>query len=545
MPFLRKIFISSLLFLAILQFGFAKVSASVDRTTIGAGESFTLTLHLDNFNQKPDLVPLGKSFTVYNASTSSKKSIVNGKTTSSYDMIITLMPIESGNVVIPALTVGSEKTNTITLNVAKEVPNNVKTQYSDVFVTGTLSPKISYVNQPVLYTIKIYYATPLMSLELKPFEIKDTDIRETGHNSRYTKVVNGRTYDVIEQSFLMIPEITGEIFIPAIVFQLQVAPSFGMSGPKTIYSSTKAMYLKVLPIPSDVSIDDWLPATAVELKDKWSKDTGFRTGELVTRTVTIKADGVLGSDLPKLKFKSTDQFNVYPEPPELNDTEVNGHVVGTATYKIGYVPTKQGFMNVPDLNVSWYDTRIHKSKIETIKSKTYTVEEGQRAIQVVSSESASPQSIVQTVEKIVVDDKWKKIAIIFIALWAVTLLMLIIIVFQKRSPSAAIDKKPKEKGTKKTKGLQAIKKACDTKDMFMLKEAVLAWAEERYKIQLFSLLDISTYNQSLTAIMYKLDSALYSGDKFEAFDDLYNQIALANKKDKKTKKSDTIKGLYD
>jgi hypothetical protein len=123
--------------------------------------------------------------------------------------------------------------------------------------------------------------------------------------------------------------------------------------------------------------------------------------------------------------------------------------------------------------------------------------------------------------------------------------MLIMIVFQKRSPSVVTDKKPKEKAVKKTKGLQAVKKACDTKDMFMLKEAVLAWAEERYKIQVFSLLDISTYNQSLTAIMYKLDSALYSGDKFDAFEDVYNQIAQANKKDKKAKKNETIKGLYD
>ncbi len=542
--FFKKILLGSAIFALSLQLASAKVSASVDRAKIGAGESFTLVLHLDSFSQKPDLVPLNKDFTVYNTATSQKTTIVNGKSTSSYDMNITLMPTEGGELTIPSLSVGNEKTDPIRISVGKSLTNKEENKYSDVFVTGGIDPHTAYVNQPVLYTIKIYYSKPLAGLQLKPFEIKGADIRETGHNARYQKTINGKLYDVIEQSFLIIPERTGELYIPAITFELKVAQGFGMGGFKTNYSATKSMRLRVKPIPESIDIDDWLPATSVELKDDWSKEKGLRTGDLVTRTITLKADGVLSSDLPTLDFANTDQFNVYAEKPKLDDMEVNGHVVGVATYKIGYVPTKQGFMQIPELSVPWYNIKIHKAENASIKSRTFSVEEGQTAIPTAIS-SAEPQIITKEVIKEVENGKWKKMAIIFMALWLVTLLMLIMVVFQKKNHKAVkVEKEPKVKA-KKSKGLSAVKKACKKKDVFMLKEAVLSWAEERYKEQVFSIMDIPNYNPDLTGILYQLNEAVYSGAKFTTFDELYTQIAQANKKTKKSKKDTAIKGLYD
>ncbi|MDE5002991.1 protein BatD, partial [Francisella tularensis subsp. holarctica] len=77
----------------------------------------------------------------------------------------------------------------------------------------------------------------------------------------------------------------------------------------------------------------------------------IKEGEILSRTVKIKAKGVLSNDIPKLEFKSTDAFNVYPEKPELQDIEQAGQLTGIATYKMGYMPVKQGKATIPAINL--------------------------------------------------------------------------------------------------------------------------------------------------------------------------------------------------
>lgn len=72
----------------------------------------------------------------------------------------------------------------------------------------------------------------------------------------------------------------------------------------------------------------------MQISDNWSTDKNIKEGELLTRTVKIKAKGVLSNDIPKLEFKSSNTFNVYPEKPELQDIEQAGQLTGVATYKI-------------------------------------------------------------------------------------------------------------------------------------------------------------------------------------------------------------------
>ncbi|MDE4938548.1 protein BatD, partial [Francisella tularensis subsp. holarctica] len=77
------------------------------------------------------------------------------------------------------------------------------------------------------------------------------------------------------------------------------------------YFSTEAKILKVKPIPNEISINDWFPAADVQSSDNWSADKNIKEGELLTRTVKIKAKAVLSNDIPKLEIKSSDAFNVY------------------------------------------------------------------------------------------------------------------------------------------------------------------------------------------------------------------------------------------
>ncbi|MDE5028374.1 protein BatD, partial [Francisella tularensis subsp. holarctica] len=75
----------------------------------------------------------------------------------------------------------------------------------------------------------------------------------------------------------------------------------------------------------------------------------------------------------KLVFMSSDAFNVYPEKPERHDIVQAGPLPGIATYKIGYMPVKQGKATLPAINLKGCEVVNHKSKVASIAAKTFDV----------------------------------------------------------------------------------------------------------------------------------------------------------------------------
>ena len=533
------VLISLVLFSASMSF--ATVSASISRADIENGETIDLTLHLENFNAKPRLDVLDKDFTVYNASTSSKVSTVNGKTSAQYDMIVTIMPNKTGKLTIPAIKIGNEYTKPIAINVAKALSNDEEDKYQDMFAISTIASDSSYINVPVLYTLKLYYSTPILGLQPKPFKINKAELRPTDHRLTYQKRVNGNLYDVVEESFLIVPHATGKITIPPMVLEATLSNGFGQLGVKTKFVSTKSHTLNVKSIPKNISIKDWFPSSDVKMIDAWSDDKNVTTGGLITRTVKITAKGVLSSDIPKLDFKSVDDFNVYAEKPVLENLEKGGKLTGTATYKIGYMPTKDGVAEVPALGLKWYDVDTHKSKVAKIAAKKFDVKKGNIANTDFLG-SIAPNS-TKVVEKIVIDPFWKKVAIGLAVLWFVTILLLLKCKFSK--PKKAKDSDAVENDTNTNYSIKDVKKACSKKDNAELQKALIGWASTKFDKEIFSILNIAEMVPELKPILKNLNAAMYSDKSFDDYAELLKMVVSANKAKNKKKSHEQIKGLYD
>ncbi|MDE4972246.1 protein BatD, partial [Francisella tularensis subsp. holarctica] len=77
--------------------------------------------------------------------------------------------------------IGNQTTKPINIEVDKELSNEEELNYQDLFAIGSLATDETYVNVPVLYTLRLYYATPILSLQPKPFDIKNSTIKQTNH----------------------------------------------------------------------------------------------------------------------------------------------------------------------------------------------------------------------------------------------------------------------------------------------------------------------------------------------------------------------------
>ena len=229
----------------------AAVSAQVDRERIALSESIELTIRVAGSMraEEPDLAPLERHFEVLGSTRNSSFTMSNGRSESSTTWQVTLMARHAGELTIPAIEVGGERTQPIAIRVsedpapasaaAREVQLQVETDATEV-----------HVQQQLLLTVRLLHAVNFeRGATLEAPEIPDAVVRELGENS-YEKLIDGRRYGVFERRYAVFPQRSGELVVPALGFQaalgggvavlaskaratsIAIAPSFSATRPR-------------------------------------------------------------------------------------------------------------------------------------------------------------------------------------------------------------------------------------------------------------------------------------------------------------------------
>ena len=133
----------------------AGVTASIDRADIELNESFTLELTADsNIDLMPDVTVLEKDFHVGQSNQLSNTTIMNGQIRRSKTWSYVLMPKRAGQLVIPAISVGNERSNPLVVDVTE--PSYSPPGEAEVFITTEVDFDETYVQAQILLTTKIY-----------------------------------------------------------------------------------------------------------------------------------------------------------------------------------------------------------------------------------------------------------------------------------------------------------------------------------------------------------------------------------------------------
>ena len=136
------------------------VELQVDRDNLATDEMLTLTItSKDHMNMTPDLSPLKKDFYIVGTNQNSQFSMINGTTQMETAWQIALLPKREGEIAIPEIQVGKEKTPSRLIHVS-----NVKNSYAttkatnpDIFFEASITPKEMYIQEQFVYTLKLFY----------------------------------------------------------------------------------------------------------------------------------------------------------------------------------------------------------------------------------------------------------------------------------------------------------------------------------------------------------------------------------------------------
>ncbi|QGP63480.1 hypothetical protein PsalMR5_01336 [Piscirickettsia salmonis] len=170
------------------------------------GEGFDLFISSNQpFQHEPNTQALNKNFEIFGLSKSSQIKIINGKTHAEYQWILSLSAKKSGQIIIPAIYVGKDKTHAISLNVIKNSIKAINPQ-GTVELTVKTSPKTIYPQQQLIYTaiLKIAQsmATRLKNASLSLPQVENAIIKPLGHDKKYQQQIKNTTYTIRKRRYL-------------------------------------------------------------------------------------------------------------------------------------------------------------------------------------------------------------------------------------------------------------------------------------------------------------------------------------------------------
>lgn len=423
---MRKFLVALLFSFLAVNLAQASTTASVSRSTLPVGETLMLRISTQGTSaSKPDFEALEKDFKIYSQNYVSNISVVNGKSETSVNWELILMPKGKGELTIPAFDVDGSVTKPITIKVldsASAIKEGQKEpRYS---LKARISNNNPYVQQEIIYKLSLIDSGGLQGSEPTFDGSKDWVIRTMGQPDVRQFVVEGKKMREIVFTYALFPQRSGVLETPTAQFEgyylsksKQKMDSLGslfddeisnmllynndlFATRNPISLSVEPIKVNVKAVPSDNGGRWWLPSKKVIFAETWDpKDPVFRVGEAVNRTVYLKAEGVIETQLPEIKFKNIRGMKQYPEKPETEMQAPDGSVISISKVSNVYIPSMSGKMTLPAVDIDWFDVDNRKYEKATLPAKEIMVEATAKGQLSVDDETVMP-AVSPKVEKI-------------------------------------------------------------------------------------------------------------------------------------------------
>ncbi|AZZ75924.1 protein BatD [Pseudomonas sp. RU47] len=364
----------------------AELTASVDRSRLNSGETVELTLETSDVTQfgKPDLTALEALFEVRGTRQVNQLNTLNGDNRATTRWIITLLPKENGSVVIPPLQLGDTQSQPITVQVVESDTRENKNSLDPVFIEASLDQSSVYVQAQAILTLRIYHSVSLYDdSSLTPLQIADARIEQLGDTRTYEKDLNGVRHGVIEMRYAIYPQHSGLLTIApqtfsATLVDTQPSQDANAQGPKPgklMRVSSAEIPLTVKPKPLTYPVDaPWLPARSLSLSESWNPEPEHtQVGDSMTRSLTLKVEGLASSQLPALPATDVNGLRRYPDQPVLSNQSTDRGIVGSREEREALVPSRSGAIELPTVDVVWWNTFEDHLEHSSLPARTLQV----------------------------------------------------------------------------------------------------------------------------------------------------------------------------
>jgi hypothetical protein len=525
-----------------------QIELSVDRNELARGETLTLTIRVYDQRQgmQLDLTPLTQDFDVLGTRTSSQIRSINGVTESWTDYVITLFPEKEGELTIPALSILNQTTNPISINVVNAGPRSNQGG-DDLYLEIEVNKDSVYVQEQLLFTVRLFYTiNGIRNPVFTELEMEDTVTQLIGSPNQYERLIDGERFGVYEKRYVIFPQRSGPLQIPDILFRGEVTDGssnfvFRNMNTRRVTAFIEGITIEVKERPASLPRGEgWLPVTGLALEETWSGDLGaLKVGDSVVRTLTLRAEGLDGAVLPPFSPENVKGLNLYPDPADISRTFVDGSIVGTRIETTTYVALEAGVIEVPSLDIAWWDvnsdsarttslpaTRFEVATVEGVLPSEQAIASTQEIQALLEPEPLVDQAMIDAqaeAEFIAIDGglvRWTQWLLI-------AFVLLLIAIMGKRRFGAASQqlfadwRAAQSPAANEKAAFAALNAACASSSNKAIRDALITWANHYCAAEIRSMEDLvrMSPSQELTEQAKSLQSTLFnplSGTLFDS-----------------------------
>lgn len=563
----------------------ANIQVSANANPIVLGEQLVLIFSADaQPDADPDFSPLRRFFDLEGQSRSHSTQITNGRVQQQIQWTLRVYPISTGKITIPPISFGQDKSQPLEINVVQspsQLPQSQQKtrQQADIIVEAHVEPKENVsVQQQFIYVQRLYYANRFSNnatLSTPHPKTGKVDIEQLSGDRRFIEQKNGKQYNVIERRFAIFPIQSGKIEIAPTFFEgrLQnpnsnVYDPFGVRG-KQIRRYSPSIIVDVKPKNSSYTGKHWLPAKKVSLHSTWSTPADqLKTGDPVTLTIQIMANGLRAEQLPQLDINLPGKLKFYRDEPMLKNETASEGVTGIREEKFVIVPSHAGNVDLSEVGLDWWNTQTHQQERTSLGIVNLSItgdtvnETPQKAVEIPQPNTiAVPDNQNNTAKPLpgnkppVMNFDIEENIWFYLSMLLLTLLMFTLYLLWKQSSHIKLpETKSGEDDPQQTVRLSVankyLEKACASGVHKEIRKAVLKWGRAAFNIQSPSLdliaekLDDTELKEELN----KLQQVLYArpSDSQEDFSKLCNglQSYTLQRSNVDDKTHSTLRDLY-
>jgi len=243
---------------------------------------------------------------------------------------------------------------------------SAKTQPQEIFIETELIPANPRVQQQVIYTIRLYRESHLQRGHFLTPEIPQAVVKlKQSLPARDVKYKN-HDYELLEQQYYLYPQSSGELLLPAPVFSSQ-----------ELYIKGKNAVLNVLPAKNSHTQQPWLVVEELRIAEQWdNQNATLQIGSIFERKITLRAKNTLSLFLPEVPLPKMQGIELQRLPAEVSELHQNGALVAQRIEHIRYIAEKAGHYQLPEINISWWDSQEEKFQTSRLAKRSLLVNAG-------------------------------------------------------------------------------------------------------------------------------------------------------------------------
>ncbi|MCG8002433.1 MAG: BatD family protein [Candidatus Thiodiazotropha lotti] len=478
----------------------AQVQSRLSHQVTGLDQPVRLTIEIDGGEDlSPNLTPLEQDFEILSRSTQQSISVINGEMTSKRSLNLTLLPLRSGSLTIPAIEVGDQTTQPLPLQVEQKSQEEAQAT-RQALIELSLNKDSAYLEEQILLTLKLYQAKGVRGESLDP-PVPSLDNTQISliHEDRYSSRKDGVDYRVVERVYALFARQTGTLTLNGVKFRGRSGgsrdpfssffsngfPSHQQSG-RIIRAESDPVSLEILPIPQGFTGERWLPAENLQIVENGIDDEMALAGNPITRRVMIIADGVMSNHLPSIEQSMPSGLKLYPESPHLNDKPNRSGISSSLQQSLTLIATDPGTYTLPPIEIPWWNTETRQQEIARLPAKeiSFMPNPSRMANQAQHSAAAQPSEQSLSVEKTISAspesaDDFPWLATLFGLAWLITISAWWFSSRQKQPTKPMAIKEPNQQRSNQPElenVLQQLTDAYQAKDGQAARDAWLHWA---------------------------------------------------------------------